>query len=137
MERTLSTYEAKCRACGSTFAHPSLGDLTYGEMLFCSQNGRSYVAANGLSSFAQRVRHVLGDSQSKDFWRILAALTIQADGVPYTIEIRCPVCCAAELEYWDGDELGMVAVPDATFPDELLINEQALSTKISALSQAA
>jgi len=28
-------------------------------------------------------------------------------------------------------------VPDATFPDELLINEQALSTKISALSQAA
>jgi len=42
MDKEISLFSAGCAECGTQFEVPCLGDMSYGEYLFCSENGKTY-----------------------------------------------------------------------------------------------
>lgn len=113
--KTLPTLEAKCRRCGGTFSHPSLGDFSYGEALLCSESGRYYVTLDGFSAVAQRVRATLTSPEPGELWKALAALADPVEGEALSATIRCPTCSSDDLASWGGRVTGTREVAEASF----------------------
>ena len=114
MSRDATTFRANCGNCKQTFAHPSLGDFAYGEAILCSVDGKHYATASAFSEFPERVRALM-PSTSSDFWAVLASLADAIDGKGYSPHIHCPFCSSNNIEFWEGERIGVTSVPEALF----------------------
>ena len=56
MTKSISTFMAKCGSCGAEFEHPSLGDFSYGEIIFYTEDGKNQVNANAFDSVLKMTR---------------------------------------------------------------------------------
>ena len=129
--REITTVAAKCASCGQSFSHPSLSELSYGEVILSTVDGRHFVTADAFSEFSQRVA-ALSDKGS--FWPTLASLADLVSGQPLTASIRCPHCGAGEIEYWGGDKTGAMLVPEATFDSSAALSRDSLVARIAAVT---
>ncbi|MCC6271775.1 MAG: hypothetical protein IT190_10895 [Microbacteriaceae bacterium] len=133
--RAIATFEAKCGDCGHCFPHPSLGDLSYGEKLFCTLDGSSYAYASAFTAFGQRVSALKKPEAAGEYWAILASLADPISGRPLSHRIHCPQCSSGNLASWDGRKLGVVQVPDATFVSATNLSSEELSRRVTAASK--
>ena len=115
MTKEISTFEAKCKNCGGIFAHPSLSDFSYGEAIFYTDDGKYQVMVNAFAEFPQKIASLVTSKKPDAFWHALAALADPVHGKPLTIEIPCPSCCSTELEYWAGNRIDSITLPDISF----------------------
>lgn len=115
MTKEISTFEAKCKNCGDIFEHPISGDFSYGEAIFYTDDGKYQVLVSAFAEFPQKIASLVTSKKPDAFWYALAVLADPVHGKLLTIEITCPSCCSTELEYWAGDRIGTIALPDISF----------------------
>jgi hypothetical protein len=117
----VATFKAKCASCRSEFAHPSLGELSYGNFLFTGTNGTVFCYFNALG-------HPIWDLVDRTLSSVLAsadrgaaiqatcaALADPQDDQSFLNSRVCPSCRSSDWEWWEGEKVGEVEVPDATF----------------------
>jgi hypothetical protein len=56
----VATFEAKCAAWGHALNHPSVGDMGYGQMLFCAENGA--LLALSLNKLVEKIGYSARDA---------------------------------------------------------------------------
>lgn len=112
----LPLFEAGCAACSERFAHPSLGDFVYGQLLLCSEDGRHHARVDGFAAFPAQVATLLPDAADHALWPVLAALADPPEGSSWSVRLHCPHCGSAELAFQQGQRCGSAEVPMATFP---------------------
>jgi hypothetical protein len=125
--REITLLDAKCASCGQQFSHPSLGDFAYGEVVFCTSDGRHYAAADAFGEFAQRLKGLIVPNSSISFWSILASLADPISGQNLAHSIICPNCKSDRLEYWGGQKTGAADVPAATFVTASALSSESLA----------
>lgn len=131
MARQFIACEAKCRLCRETFSHPGIIDSTYGEIVLNSPDGSSYILVDAFDQFPQRVKSILSSSESGRFWKVLAALADHGPSGPFTTTMRCPHCHSADLEYWNGREIGVALVPEASYSEYEVLDDEQLARQIA------
>lgn len=134
MSRDITTFRANCRNCKQTFAHPSLGDFGYGEAILCSVDGKHYATVSAFSEFPQRVRDFMR-STSSNFWAVLASLADSIDGKGYSPNIHCPFCSSNDIEFWEGERIGVTSVPEALFVGASALPEHDLKILVAKIGQ--
>jgi len=130
MNREISTFQAKCHQCSASFSHPSLGDFSYGENLFFTGDGKHSVYANAFDEFPKKVRQLLGDEDPSQFWNVLASLADPISEQPLIQKLVCPHCGSTSLESWNGNRVGSLSVPPASFQGSSQLNDNDLSRRI-------
>lgn len=134
MSRDIPTFLAKCGNCKQTFAHPSLGDFAYGEAILCSVDGKHYATVSAFTEFSQSVRALM-PSGSSGFWGVLASLADSIDDNGYSPLIHCPVCSSDNIEFWDGERIGVASVPEALFVGVATLPERDLKLLVAQVCE--
>jgi Zn finger protein HypA/HybF involved in hydrogenase expression len=134
MARQLIACEAKCRSCRETFSHPGISDSSYGEIVLSSPDGRSYILASAFGWFPERVRSALSSNEPRRLWKALAALADHGPSGPFTTTMHCPNCHSADLEYWNGREVGIALVPDAEYSEYEDLDDGELARQLALLT---
>lgn len=133
MNRQISTFEAKCASCGKTFEHPSLGPV-YGELMLCSTDGKHYAWASAFSELPQKLSALLPGASAKMFWRAVAHLADPISEQKLADQIHCSHCASSNIEFWEGERIGVMSVPEASFRDASALSAQELQLRVSASS---
>jgi hypothetical protein len=129
----LSTFEAKCDECKTTFAHPSFGDQAYGQYIFCTSDGKQSVHANAFEPPAKKIEQALAVGQLQTpFVDALARCADPMGELRFGARIRCPNCGSERLAYWEGRRIGTMDVPAATYVDVLSLTEKQLIEKLAS-----
>ncbi|HXA47941.1 MAG TPA: hypothetical protein VNW52_09955 [Burkholderiaceae bacterium] len=134
MNKDVATFEAKCAKCGSQFEHPSFGDFTYGEIILYTIDGLQKAWANAFSAFPQRVKSMLDPPRSKKFWEILASVADPIDGQKLVAKIVCPNCASDHMDYWNGKQIGVTPIQEATFSHLCELDDATLAIEIAAVT---
>ncbi|PTT63757.1 hypothetical protein [Stenotrophomonas sp. HMWF003] len=113
--RSVPLFDARCSQCGAMFAHPSLGDAVYGELLLCSVDGRQHAIVEGFSAVPAQVAALLADDPHTALWPVLAALADPPAGASWSVALHCPYCGQPDPAFQEGARCGMVEVPVARF----------------------
>jgi hypothetical protein len=125
----LPTFKAKCASCGQEFAHPSLGDFSYGSFLFWGIRGTVFGHFAALDSAVWKlVESMLSPQIDEDARGPLiqgacAALADPIDGQPLVNRHVCPHCHSSNWEWWEGDKVGLVEVLEVSFTRLLSLSE--------------
>ncbi|MCF7749720.1 hypothetical protein KQ945_03095 [Bacillus subtilis subsp. subtilis] len=109
----MALFEAQCAQCLRLFAHPSLGDAAYAQLLLCSGDGRHHAVLDGFADVPAQVAALLPDDVA--LWPVLAALAVPPTQSHWTLTLHCPHCGAADPAYQQGRRCGSVEVPMACF----------------------
>jgi len=135
MARQLIACEAKCRSCQEIFSHPGIIDSSYGELVLNSPDGNSYVLASAFGQFPERVRSALSSTEPGSLWEVLAVLADHGPSGPFRTTMHCPHCRSADLEYWNGREIGIALVPEAVYSAYEALDDGELARQIASLTQ--
>lgn len=122
--RSVATFTARCRWRRHTFPYPLLPDMSYGEFIFSSQEGKSFVwlaaidhpAWTRVAAMVQRL-HLPEKKQGAAICQVLGHVADKAEGVScYMAEgIICPVCGGrARIVDWQT-RIGNMEIPPMTF----------------------
>jgi hypothetical protein len=132
----VATFTAKCGRCRAEFSCPGLGDFVYGQFLFTGELGtvfahfaavrhpvwefiRSILTAPGDRSDDETEERELGS-------RIQAACAHFADRIAGQRLVNhrvCPVCQSSDWEWWQGERVGWLEVPAASYNGFLAMPE--------------
>ncbi|WP_348945345.1 hypothetical protein ABHF33_01710 [Chitinibacter sp. FCG-7] len=134
MNKEISTYLAKCGNCKQIFAHPSLGDFAYGEIIFCSIDGQQYTHASAFSEFAQKISRLMPDNSS-DFWDVIASLVDSIEDRKYSPHIHCLFCSSDNIEFWEGERIGVMNVSEASFLAAAALPEHELKLLVAQICE--
>jgi hypothetical protein len=115
MNREIATFQAKCGTCHDAFEHPSLGDQAYGEAVLTSADGKHYAWVSAFSEQPNRVGTLLPGASAKIFWGSIAYLADEVAGQKLTAQIHCALCGSDQIEFWQGERVGTMSVPETTF----------------------
>ena len=127
--------EAKCARCHQVFGYPTLSDFAYGEMVFCTIDGKHHVLASAFDEFAQRVSDLLEAGEKQNYWGVLASLADPVGGQPLSTQKRCPHCCSSHFQYWGGRDVGMASVPSASFESASRLTRADLAHRVVQAEQ--
>lgn len=131
MDKEISTFEAKCADCQKVFDHPSLGDMAYGEFIFCSENGKVYAYCNAFEAAPKLIEVLLPENLVGELFQpALSALADPIFGQQLTNSIHCPNCGSVNLEYWHGDKTGTMMVKTVTYNHLLSLDRNELKEQV-------
>jgi Zn finger protein HypA/HybF involved in hydrogenase expression len=131
MNREVVTFEAKCKQCATLFAHPSLGDFAYGEIILNTIDGKHHAWVNGFAEFPERVSGLLCENQKNKFWDILGMLSDEIEDQILMTAIICPHCSSQDIEYCEGARIGLVSIPEVSFVRALKLDNSELMARIN------
>ena len=136
MDKEIATFKAKCSECGEEFDHPSLGDMAYGEFIFCAENGKIYAYCSSFEATARLIEVLLPENYDAElFQSALAGLADPIFGQHLTNKIHCPKCCSVNLEYWHGEKTGSMWVKPATYDRLLSLNRNEIIAKVKMFAE--
>jgi hypothetical protein len=127
----ISTFEAKCSDCKEIFAHPSLGDMSYGQVIFYSTDGKNQVLVSAFSEFATKLKPLVSSNKAGAFWKALALFADPIQGQPFSLGVRCSQCGSSNIEYWEGVKLGAIELADVSFSKALTLTEAEIGERIA------
>ncbi len=131
-DKEITTFEAECAACGEVFDHPLLGDMAYGEFVFCSTDGLSYAYCSAFKTSARLIGVLLPVDQSPEILQAaLAALADPMFGHQLTNQIICPKCHSSSLKSWGGRETGSMWVKPVSYSRLLELDRTGLRERVA------
>lgn len=130
----VTTFQAECLSCNTTFAYPLLSDHSYGEFIAQLQACDDYVY---ISSFAQpaweRISKCFSSSafcdvttpEAVDCFHWVVGRCIDTIGnQAYSIgQPTCPSCGSRRVSYSDTGRVGLRDIPDASFRNFMRLSE--------------
>ena len=93
--REVYFFKNTCYRCFNDFVYPSLGDFSYGELIFQTSDGQNFVIATLINNKSfDIIRDTLKDIDNKkcDPQNVLAKLADPINGQEFTNETLCPIC---------------------------------------------
>lgn len=130
-EITISTFEAKCSSCGNVFSEPLLPEMSYGEFIFCSENGGIYAHVNAFEPSVRLIEVLLPENFSPDLFRfVLAFLADKVFGKALTPDRHCPKCSSSDFEYFGGQKTGKITFKRVTYQDLLALSREEIIEKV-------
>lgn len=130
----ITTFEAKCADCKTIFEHPSLGDFAYGEFIFSTIDGSDFLCcdANEVSeSILQGL--IPEDLTAEQFQKTLVTVVDNPFASQLTLRIPCTKCGSTNLEYWEGQKIGVRNIEKATFKRFSVLSEEEKLKEISTI----
>jgi hypothetical protein len=134
MNKSITTFQAKCANCGQLFEHPSLGDQAYGEMILCSADGKHFAWISAFAELPQRVSALLPGASAMVFWNAIACLADPIASQQLTPRLHCSFCSSDNIEFWEGERIGVMNVPEALFCDVSELPTSELKLRVSESS---
>lgn len=127
---TVRLFEARCAACGNSFAKPELGDFAYGQFVFTGELGTAYAYFEAIGhpvwECLAAAAPALND-EARQGHLIQAACAYFADPVEEQ-RLRnhpvCPKCLSHNLASWSGRRLGEAEIAVASFGRFISLSEQ-------------
>lgn len=143
-------FRATCRSCGQSFPVPLLSDQqSYGEFILRGTRGRGAAYLNSFTepawdviaaivdtrrSFPQRVSRVHADLLQ----RVIGACADPIDGERLTLgAFVCPNCLSSDVSYGDGDPMGVVELPSASFAGFMSLSPEQRSACVASILDGA
>jgi hypothetical protein len=123
------TFKAKCASCDSEFAHPSLGDSSYGSFLFTGIRGTVF---GHYQTFDDAIWDLVESMLPPETDELARAHLIQATCATLADPIEdqflvnhhvCPICHSSNWAWWEGEKVDFVEVPEVTFTRILSLTE--------------
>ena len=133
MEKEVATFTAKCSECGAEFDVPCLSDMSsYGEYLFCSENGKVYAYANAFDASARLIEVLLPEPfDSELFQRALAELADSILGQKLTYKRHCPNCTSTDVVVYSSKKSGTTWIKPVTYNGLLALKKSELVELVS------
>ena len=128
---------AKCGSCGAEFEHPSIGDFSYGEIIFYTEDGKNQAYANAFDSFPQKIKDILDTLGLNAFWDTLATISDPVCGQQLVSSIRCSSCSSQIIEYWEGERVGEKIIPDVSYEFSSQLNKVQLLALVKSIKKNA
>jgi Zn finger protein HypA/HybF involved in hydrogenase expression len=114
----ITSFEVICASCNHVFASPILSDFSYGQYIFCSEDGMHYAHANAFEASAKLIYVLLPeDCGAELFWFALASLADKIHGKKLYVDTRCPRCGSANVKRNLGKEIDQISVSKVTYGD--------------------
>jgi len=135
MDKEISLFSAVCAECGAQFEVPCLGDMSYGENLFCSENGKIYAYANAFNANSRLIEVLLPEPiNSELFQSALAELADKVLGQSLTSKRHCPNCRSTKVSVFTGKKTGVTWVKPVTYERLLALGKHELVELVSNFS---
>jgi hypothetical protein len=141
MSHGVGIYTLGCLKCRRTFKWPSLGDMTYGEILLHGERGtvHRYVSVLNYAVVWNTIGAVINDRSAEGsalWWRILAVLADAVEGQQLAVDGACPHCRADSTNFRTPQRAAKTpergGVDDATFDEFLALSESARRERVVA-----
>jgi hypothetical protein len=137
-------YTLGCTNCRQVFELPSLGDMTYGEILLHGERGTVHRYVSVLDHPAWSViENVLPppEGASMRWWQVLAALADSVEGQRLKVEPVCPHCQADGTHFrtpkWASKTPRVGEVDEATFTTFLALPPEEQRRRVAAVASEA
>lgn len=132
--KEIATFAAECANCGQHFSHPYLGELSYGEAILCTADGKHFAMVSAFEPFAQRVAPLV---KTGTIWSVLASLADPIAGQPLKSSVQCPHCGSGKLKSWGGNKTGSTQVSPASFTVASALHGSELVRRVEAAQHEA
>lgn len=111
-----ATFPAICKNCGNKFDFPCFGDFAYGQFIFNTEDGKSFVYYESSTPIELLFKVLLPENPGAELYQTaLAEFADPVFGSKVTRQFYCPLCKSDDIENLYGTKTGSMWVKPVTY----------------------